>query len=414
MKLASICAVACCMALAAVASARAAPDPQDFSQAQRGRYLTIVSDCAACHSQPGSRNAMAGGRPIETPFGTLLAPNITPDRATGIGTWTDDEFVDALTRGIGRDGQHLYPAMPFTYFTKMSREDALAIRAYLTTLPPVVHAVRPNQLPFPFNIRASMAAWDALYFKPGQYRPDPGKPAVWNRGAYLVEGPTHCGMCHTPKTALGGDEANRALQGATLQGWFAPDITNAERTGLGTWSKADIVQYLKTGHNRISAASGPMGEEVSLSSSQMRDDDLDAIATYLKDQPAAPSEAAVEAHAVPASGAAIYADKCAACHALDGAGVPGLFPTLRGSSSVMSREPTSLIHVVLRGAKSVATDQAPTGPAMPSFGWLLSDDQVAAVTTYIRNAWGNGAAPVTSDEVARMRRSATVQGSTGG
>jgi mono/diheme cytochrome c family protein len=146
----------------------------------------------------------------------------------------------------------------------------------------------------------------------------------------------------------------------------------------------------------------------------MRDDDLDAIATYLKDQPAAPSEAAVEAHAVPASGAAIYADKCAACHTADGAGVPGLFPTLRGSSSVMSREPTSLIRVVLRGAKSVATDQAPTGPAMPSFGWLLSDDQVAAVTTYIRNAWGNGAAPVTSDEVARMRRSATVQGSTGG
>ncbi len=260
-----------------------------------------------------------------------------------------------------------------------------------------------NKLPFPFDVRAVMVGWDALNFRPGQFRPDAGKSDAWNRGAFLVEGLGHCGLCHTPKNALGGDDVARSLRGASTQGWFAPDITNDPRTGLGSWSKDDIVRYLKTGHNRTSAASGPMGEEVALSSSAMHDADLDAIAVFLKDLPGGDNSAAGQATA-PASGAAIYADRCAACHAADGAGIPGLFPTLKGSPAVMSREPTSLIHVVLDGAKSVATDAAPTGSGMPAFGWLLSDEQVAAVTTYVRNAWGNAAAEVSKGDVAHMRR----------
>jgi mono/diheme cytochrome c family protein len=381
----------------ATTSSHATPD-----QIETGRYLTLVGDCAACHTQPGSGYQMAGGRPTPTPFGNVVASNITPDRETGIGAWTDDEFVDALTRGIGKDGKHLYPAMPYPYYTKVSRQDILAIRAYLATLPPVRHAVVSDTLPFPFDVRAAMIAWNKLYFKPGPFKPDPGKSASWNRGAYLVEGLGHCGACHTPKTTLGGDDEARAWQGGTTQGWFAPDLTDNAHTGLGGWSQAEIVRYLKTGHNNTSAAAGPMAEEVSLSSSAISDGDLQSIAVFLKDQPAHSVDSVASA-APPASGAAIYADRCEACHGSGGGGVPGLIPTLKGSPAAMSREPTSLIHVVLNGGKSVSTDPAPTGAGMPAFGWLLSDQQVAAVTTYVRNTWGNTASAVTPADVAHQR-----------
>jgi mono/diheme cytochrome c family protein len=383
----------------------AAADPQDFSQIERGRYLTIVGDCAACHSESTNGQPFAGGRPIETPFGTIVSPNITPDRETGIGAWTEEEFVNSLTKGTGRNGTLLYPAMPFTYLTKVTLQDALAIRAYLNTVPAVRNPVRPNQLPFPFDVRASMKAWDELYFSPGPYQPVAAKSAEWNRGGYLVEGLMHCGLCHTPKTALGGDDKARRLQGYSLQGWFAPNITNDARRGLGSWSIEDVVAYLKTGHNRMAAASGPMAEEVAQSSSQMTEADLRAVAIYLKDQPGqSPETPAAAAAGVMRSGAAIYADECSACHTPKGAGIDGLFPALSGSPSVQSIEPTSLIRVVLRGARSVATDGAPTAAAMPAFGWLLTDDQVAAVTTFIRQAWGNAAPPVTAEEVGRARK----------
>lgn len=390
-----------------VASANAATDRQDFPTIERGHYLATVADCGACHTLSGSGDLYSGGRAIETPFGSILAPNITPDRETGIGAWTDDEFVDSLLKGIGRGGKHLYPAMPYTYLTHMTREDALAIRAYLATVPPVRHRVVSNQLPFPFDIRASMLAWNALFFKEGTFKPHPDKTAEWNRGAYLAEGPMHCGMCHTPKNILGGDKTSEALQGYTLQGWFAPGITNDSYNGLGGWSTEQIVAYLKTGHNDMAAASGPMAEEVALSSSQMTDGDLHAVAVYLKDHPGGQTKPAPVAASDTAMkiGSAIYTDECSACHTPNGTGISGLIPALAGSASVQSREPTSLLHVVLRGTRSVGTQGAPTASAMPSFGWLLTDDQVAAVTTYVRNAWGNAAPAVSASEVSTARTS---------
>jgi mono/diheme cytochrome c family protein len=382
-------------------------DPQSFDQLERGRYLTIVGDCAACHTLPGSGHVFAGGRAIETPFGNLVAPNISPDPLTGIGAWTNDEFVNALTEGTGRDGTHLYPAMPYTYYTKVTRDDALAIRAYLESVPAVQNAVKANQLPFPLNIRASMVVWNKLFFRPGPFVPVAGKSAEWNRGAYLTEGLGHCGMCHTPKNFLGGDNTRERLKGYSLQGWFAPDITNDRRRGLGGWSVDDIVAYLKTGHNNTSAATGPMSETLNLSTSQMSNADLKAIAVYLKDQsgqerketaPTSPDPTIMQA------GAQIYADECSGCHTSNGTGVAGLFPSLDGSPVVQQTDPTTLTHVVLRGAQSVGTRQAPTGPAMPEFGWLLKDADVAAVLTYIRNAWGNTAPPVSASEVGKTRQ----------
>ncbi len=382
-----------------------AHDGQNYAEIERGHYLAIVADCTGCHTKPGGA-FMAGGYPIATPFGKLISPNITPDRDTGIGAWTDDQFVAAVQKGRAEDGSHLYPAMPYTAFSKMPREDMLAIRAYLDTLSPVHNDVVSNQLPFPFNIRASMAVWNGLFFHPAPFRGDPTKSAAWNRGAYLVEGPGHCGVCHTPKNFLGADKSSDALQGAVLQGWTSPDLTQDQRAGLADWSVDDIVAYLKTGHNRIASASGPMGDVIADSTSHMHDDDLKAIATYLKDLPAPQQPASVAvARSDPAmrSGEAIYADECSACHAMNGAGAKNMFPALKDSPIVQSRDPTTLIRVVLHGTRNVATDHSPTGPAMPTFGWKLSDKQTAAVLTYIRNAWGNAAPAVDAGEVHKLR-----------
>jgi mono/diheme cytochrome c family protein len=380
-------------------------DKQKFDQIEKGHYLAVVGDCAACHTLPGSGHDFAGGRSIETPFGNLLAPNITPDPLTGIGAWTDDEFVNALTKGTGRNGNRLFPAMPYAYYTKLTRDDALAIRAYLNTVPAVRNAVRSDQLPFPFNIRATMTVWDAMFFKPGEFKPVAGKSDDWNRGAYLVEGPAHCGMCHTPKNFLGGDKTSEALQGYSLQGWVAPNITNDTRRGLGSWSVDDIVAYLKTGHNATGFATGPMSETLNLSTSHMTDADLRAIAVYLKDQPGQ-GEAVSSAPdpGVMKSGGQVYADECSACHGADGRGQAGLIPALNHSASVQQADATSVLRVVIRGTRNVATDKAPTGPAMPAFNWILDDGQVAAVTTYIRNAWGNAAPAVSASEAGKARQ----------
>ena len=385
---------------------------QSFDQVERGRYLSVVGDCAACHTLPGSGHALAGGRALETPFGSLLSPNITPDAVTGIGAWTDDEFVNAMTKGTGRNGTHLFPAMPYTYYTKISRDEALAIRAYLNTLPAVHNEVRADQLPFPLNVRENLVAWDRLFFKPGEYLPDPGKSAEWNRGAYLTEGLGHCGLCHTPKNELGGDERDRAMQGYVLQGWFAADLTNDRRRGLGSWSVDDIATYLKTGVNKHASATGLMAETINNSTSKMTDADLRAIAVYLKDRPGDPANAAQNREvaappAPPASamkiGQQIYADECAGCHKGDGKGISGLFPALAGVPLVQQSDPASLLRVVLRGTMGLATPQAPTAAAMPAFAWVLDDSQVAAVLTYIRNSWGNTAPAVAAADASKAR-----------
>jgi mono/diheme cytochrome c family protein len=398
-------ALAWAVFLCAPVEAQVSATGQDFTRIERGRYLAYAADCSACHDDPYQNRPFAGGRPIETPFGAVVAPNITPDRETGIGSLSDAEFDAALRHGKRPDDKRLYPAMPFVYYTKMSHEDVLAIRAYLNTVQPVHHAVNSDQLPFPFSVRASMTVWDALYFTPGEFKSDPSKSAAWNRGAYLVEGPGHCAACHTPKSVLGGDKTSKELHGYSLQGWFAPDLTSGGHTGLTDWSNQDIVDYLKKGHNRFAAASGPMAEEVSDSSSHLSASDLDAIATYLKDQRAETSSSTPVSADDPmmVAGGAIYQDLCSACHKSDGTGVPYLFPNLAASASVAARDPTTLIRVVLEGAQSVATKEEPTGPAMPAFGWQLTDAEVAAVTTYLGNSWNHAAPPVTEHEVHEAR-----------
>jgi mono/diheme cytochrome c family protein len=270
---------------------------------------------------------------------------------------------------------------------------------------PVNHQVVTDTLPFPFNIRAAMRVWDALYFTEGEYQPDPKQSAEWNRGAFLVDGPAHCGACHTPKTALGGDKTAQYLQGSYLQGWSAPNITNDARLGLGHWSKEDLVSYLKSGHNRVTAATGPMGEVVTLSTAHMTDPDLNAIATYLKSLPGKSDAASPLPANDPAmvAGAAIFRDQCSACHGLDGKGIAELFPSIADSSMVRSDDATTAIRIVLRGARSVGTKAQPTASGMPSYGRQLDDDQIAAVLTYMRNSWGGAAGAITSEQVSKVR-----------
>jgi|SRR5579883_1461773 len=379
-------------------------DEQDFSAIERGRYLANAADCGSCHTIPGSEQPFSGGRPIETPFGVLAAPNITPDGETGIGAWSDDEFDAAVRNGRSRNGARLYPAMPFPYYSRMSREDVKDIRAYLNTVAPVRNAVRVNRLPFPLNLRTSMIAWDELYFKPGEFKPDISKSKEWNRGAYLVQGPGHCGACHTPKSFLGGDHSSAPLQGYVLQGWTAPDITSGQGS-LRDWSVEDIATYLQTGHNRHAAAAGPMSEVVDFSTSKLRDDDVKAIAVYLKhvSGPSQQSASAPDQNTL-ASGAAIFQDLCAACHRQDGKGVPNLFPNLAEAATVKTKDPTTVLRVILQGAQTVATDREPTGPAMPAFAWQLDDAQIAAVASYVREHFGKASGVSESD--ARKARAA--------
>jgi mono/diheme cytochrome c family protein len=385
-----------------------AADPTTTAAAQtiaEGKYLAAAGDCEACHTAAGGV-PYAGGTVIHTPFGNLVGPNLTPDKATGIGAWTDDQFVNAVKDGIGHDGERLYPGMPYVYFNKVPRADILKIRAYLATLPPVHNEIKSNQLPFPFNIRQGMIAWDLMFFaNTGDFRPDPTRSAAWNRGAYLVQGLGHCAACHTDKNALGGDRTGQELQGYVVDGWNAPSLAD-DAAGIGTWTVADIATYLKTGHNAYADATGPMADAITHSTSHLSDADLTAIATYLKTVPGSgtPRPAPLQASdPAMAEGAQVYADECSACHTSGGIGAPGIFPALKASPIVQAAIPDTLIHVVLDGAQSVATTGAPTASAMPAFAAQLDDGQVAAVLTYIRNSWGNAAPAVSADAVRRQR-----------
>lgn len=400
---ASLAAVLLSMSVVAPALA-GEPDSQAFTQIERGRYLASASDCISCHTIPGGK-AFAGGRAIETPFGDIISANITPDLETGIGAWSDEAFDAAVRQGIRREGGLLYPAMPYNAYAKLSRDDVLAIRAYLASVEPVRNQVPATNLPFPFNIRSAMHVWNALYFDRSEFKRDPSKSDEWNRGAYLVTGPGHCGACHTPKTFLGGDKSDQYLRGSYLQGWYAPNITDDKRIGLGNWTPDDIAAYLKTGHNRITAATGPMGEAVSLSTSHLTDEDARAIATYLKSLPGeTESVAPLAANAATmVTGRAIFRDQCSACHGLEGKGVANLFPAVADASGVRSNDATTAIRIVLRGARSVATDREPTSPGMPSYSWQLNDTQVADVLNYIRNSWGGAASPIDPQDVGRVR-----------
>jgi len=396
--------------LVGICQADAAPD--NFTSIERGRALAVVGDCVACHTIAGGQ-PMAGGLALDTPFGRIMTPNITPDDETGIGRWSEADFARAMQQGIRRDGAHLYPAFPYPNYTRVTRQDIADIYAYLRTLPPATNAVDRDTLPFPFNIRAAMRGWNLLFFTPGEFRPDPGRSEVYNRGAYLVEGLGHCGACHTPKNAFGADSRGHAFQGGNLASWFAPDITGDPRRGIGGWSVGEIVEYLKTGRNARSAASGPMAEVVTASTSRMSDADLTAIATYLRERGAPTGTAAPTPLGATdprmQAGQAIYADTCMACHARNGEGVEHLFPRLAGNAVVQQGDPTTLLRIVISGVQSAATDAAPTGPAMPSLGWRLSNQQVADVLTFVRSSWGNAAAPVSEDQARRIRETVTTR-----
>ena len=388
----------------ASAGAHAVGGQDSYELVEKGRYISTLGDCTACHTIPG-KPLFSGGVAIDTPFGKLLGANITPDQQTGIGRWNFEEFEASMARGHRRDGKQLYPAMPYAAYTKVTREDNQALWAYLRTIEPVHNEVETNQLPFPFSVRLNMQVWNWLNFTEGEYKPEADKSAQWNRGAYLVQGLGHCGSCHTPKNLIGGDKNTEFLQGGELQGWMAPNITGAAHIGLGDWSEADIVQYLKTGANRYDIASGPMAEAVEHSTQHWRDDDLMAVAVYLKDldhehdkpEPLAATDAVMKA------GSAIYADRCSGCHTPNGEGIATLFPKLANAPLVNAGDAASMIRVVLAGNRAVSTDAAPTGPAMPAFAWNLSDENVADVLTYIRNSWGNAAAPISADEVRKQR-----------
>jgi mono/diheme cytochrome c family protein len=389
--------------------AHGASGADSYNLVEKGRYLTTLGDCAACHTLPG-KPAFSGGVVLDTPFGKLLGANITPDLVSGIGRWSFDDFQNAMSKGHGLDGKRLYGAMPFTAYTKVTVRDNQAIWAYLQTLDAASNPVETNQLPFPFNVRTSLIGWNLINFEQGEFKADPKKSEQWNRGAYLVEGLGHCGTCHTPKNLIGGDKNDQFLTGGNLQGWVAPNITADSHSGIGSWTEEDIIKYLKTGANRFDIASGPMAEEVEHSSQHWKDDDLMAVAVFLKDgalkdgaKPANPPKALAATDAAMVAGKAIYSDRCSACHVGNGEGAANLFPKLAMAPLVNNDDASSLIRVVLTGSRAGATDAAPTAPAMPSLGGTLTDENVASVLTYVRNSWGNAAPVVSSADVKALR-----------
>jgi mono/diheme cytochrome c family protein len=370
----------------------------------RGKALAEAADCAGCHTNDPAQ-PLAGGKRIDTPFGAIYSPNLTPDRETGLGAWSGDEFYRALHDGIARNGARYYPAFPYPYFTKMTRDDVLAIRAFLATLTPVHNATPPPQLRFPLNYRVVMRGWNWLFFRPGTFESNPHKSEEWNRGAYLVEGAAHCGACHTPKNIFGADRRGQAFGGGLVQGWFAPRLDGTARSGLKSWSVEDIAEYLQSGRNGKSHADGLMAEVVINSTSKMSDADVRAIAVYLKDlgPGAAEPDVAAPPAAQMADGERIYKGACIACHEADGSGAPRIYPPLPGNANLQSADPSSTLRIVLDGAQTVTTARAPNPGSMPAYAGKLSDQEIADVVNYIRNSWGNAAPLVTPAQVQEAR-----------
>lgn len=373
-----------------------------------GKYLATVGDCAGCHTAQGGKR-YAGGRVLATPFGDIPVPNITPDKQTGLGDWSFEDFWQALHAGKGRHGELLYPAFSYTSYTKVSRADALAIFAWLQSLEPVHQPDLAPSLAFPYSVRNSLKAWRALYFQKGEFRPDPAKSEAWNRGAYLVQGLGHCNECHAQRDAFGGMPRNTHLAGGQIpmQNWYAPDLSSAENGGLAGWSAQDIVDLLKTGQSARGTAFGPMAAVVSGSTQYMTDADLHAVATYLQSLPARLSPATTAARFNPDSllerGDKVYAKHCADCHGDRGEGVAGIYAPLDGNSSVTEPTGINATRMVLLGgfAPVTAANQRPY--SMPPFAQTLSDDEVAAVVSYIRRSWGNQSSIVRARQVRQLR-----------
>ncbi|GKT24723.1 cytochrome c [Acidovorax sp. SUPP3334] len=388
--------------------------PQDSPLAQgtaqvvrRGEYLARAGNCMSCHTAQGGA-PFAGGRGVETPFGVVFASNLTPDVSTGIGQWTAAEFWRAMHNGRSRNGRLLYPAFPYPNYTHVTRDDSDAIYAYLRSLPPVQRPNTPHALAFPFSTQAALAGWRALFFRPGALEPDPQQSADWNRGAYLVQGLGHCAACHSPRNAFGATSESRAFRGGLIpvQNWYAPALNAPTEAGVAGWTQDEVMALLRTGVAPRGSVIGPMAEVVFRSTQYLDDADLRAIAVYLRALPAHERQAPV-AEAPSASsmarGGTVYAQQCAQCHGEKGDGRAGAFPPLAGNRAVMMENPTNLIRMVLLGGYPPTTAGNPRPFGMPPFRQALSDEEVASVSTYVRNTWGNRAAGVGTMDVYRAR-----------
>lgn len=403
-------AVAILLGSAAAALAQPAPGvPKDI--VARGQYLARAGDCIACHTAPEGK-PFAGGRAMATPFGTLYSTNITPDPQTGIGGWTADQFYEMLHTGRSPNLGLLYPAMPFASYTKVTREDSDAIFAYLKTVAPVRQQNRPNDLRFPYNNRALIIGWRTLFFNEGEYKNNPQQSAEWNRGAYLVEGLGHCGMCHTPINALGGSSESQAFQGGLIpmQNWYAPSLTSNKEAGLGDWSIKDIVDLLGAGISARGAVYGPMAEVVYNSLQYLTPEDLRAMAVYLKSigqgsppPPVTSNLPRTESRLLLSLGKTVYDQHCASCHGANGEGMPPYYPPLAQNQSIQMESAVNPIRMVLNGGIPPGTDRDPRPYGMPPFAQTLSDDEVAAVVTYIRVSWGNRGGPVSPADANKLR-----------
>jgi mono/diheme cytochrome c family protein len=408
------------------------PTDQTASVIARGEYLATAADCGACHTAPGGR-PFAGGLPIATPLGTIYSTNITASADFGIGLYTEEEFSRALHRGVRRDGANLYPAMPYTSYAKFTDDDAHALYVYFTqAVKPVEQRPPPTRLPFPMNIRASMIVWNLLFLDSAAFVPDPHQSAEWNRGAYLVQGAAHCSTCHTPRGFLQQEETSRALSGAQVGPWYAPNITSDPISGIGRWTKEELAAYLRTGHlSRKAQAAGSMGEAVERSFQHLAASDLDAIATYIKSVAAVPGPAddtsrftagrmfselgalrgrdgiRSDNDADP-TGAELFQGNCASCHSAEGQGSKdGYYPSLFENSATGAKNATNLIAAILYGVdRTTSGGQA----FMPGFGGrttdanALSDRDIVVLGNYVLAHYGSAGTTITEQQVAEERR----------
>jgi len=382
------------------------------SLVERGAYLARAADCMVCHTTPGGKD-YAGGLGFNLPFGTLYSTNITPDKETGIGNYSDQDFLNAVHRGIRRDGARLYPAMPFTSYTYISDADALAIKAYLFSLPPV-HSVAPaNTLTFPFNQRRAMGVWSAVFSPDSRFEPDTSKTPEWNRGAYLAEAMAHCGECHTPRNLAFALDNRKKFAGALTAGWRAFNITSDKTTGIGGWRDEDLAAYLATGHAPgHGAASGPMGEAVDHSFSQFAPEDIRAVVAYLRSVPPVPSPdlPATLAPPAPAShkvggttdarGKMVFEGACVSCHGWTGESSISPFATLTGAWAVNDPAATNVAQIVIAGTKRHSEGAL----SMPAFGNAYSDVEIAAVANYVTARFGSKGSHLTAQDVAELRK----------
>nr|WP_297353034.1 cytochrome c [uncultured Caldimonas sp.] len=374
---------------------------------KRGAYLARAGNCMGCHTTADGQ-AYAGGRGVETPFGVVYAPNITPEHRTGIGGWSADTFWRAMHHGRSQDGRLLYPAFPYPSYTLVTRQDSDALYAYLRSVPAVVQENKAHELRFPYNTQIALALWRAVYFRPAEFKAEPARSAQWNRGKYLVQGLGHCAACHSPRNFLGGIARNAEFAGGLMpdESWYAPSLASVQQAGVQGWTREEVVQLLKDGVSSRAAVAGPMADVVYTSTQHLSTPDLDAMAQYLTSIPAQPPERKEIPRAssdVLALGSKLYEQHCTSCHGAKGEGVQSIYPPLAGNRAVLLDSPNNLVQVIRRGGFPPTTAGNPQPFGMPPFRQLLNDEEIAAVTTFIRQAWGHAAAPVTPLAVHRVK-----------